>query len=365
MSTPRISVILPCYNHARYIKDRVKSIEAQTIDIGEIIFLDDSSTDNSLALGKELLARLKMKTRIISNSKNSSSPFAQWNLGVSLAVNDLIWIAETDDSCDPALLETLYTRLIADDAVMSFSHSQLIDQSGQCFGTTLDYTNLIWPDAFEHDFTMDGRVFNQRFMSRLNAVPNASGVLFRREAYIKAGMANPSMRLCGDWDAWMRVAEQGNISFVTTELNHFRCHATTTRSEGHSPRLAAERLACRLRACLQPTSNGQRNTNISSETHLGVFNLMRLVVCSSRSALFYAIFDIKIKDWYSACKTYQCLEGVIKLSSFSWLVLSIMRLSLQGISMLKTVRNRYSAASSIDNSLQTAQDKQSGQCPDC
>jgi GT2 family glycosyltransferase len=338
MSTPRISVILPCYNHALYLEERVKSIKAQTINIGEIIFLDDSSTDSSLALGKDLLGSLKMKTRIISNSKNSSSPFAQWNLGVSLAVNDLIWIAETDDSCDPALLTTLYAKLIADDAVMSFSHSQLIDRHGQCFGSTLDYTNLIWPHAFEQDFTMDGRMFNQRFMSRLNAVPNASGVLFRREAYIKAGMANPSMRLCGDWDAWMRVAEQGNISFVASELNHFRCHATTTRSEGHSPRLAAERLACRLRACLQPASNGERNTTISCETHLGVVNLMRLVASSNRSALFFAIFDIKIKDWYSGCKTYQSLVGVIKLYSFSWLVLSLMRLTLQGVSILKKTR---------------------------
>lgn len=344
MLLPQISAILPCYNHSVYISKRIQSIEVQSLPVCEILFLDDASSDNSLLLGKELLGGLDIKTRVIANSINSGSPFAQWNLGVSLAANDLIWIAETDDSCDPALLATLYARLIADDAVMSFCHSQLIDQQGQCFGTTLDYANLIWPHAFEHDFTMDGRMFNQRFMSRLNAVPNASGVLFRREAYIKAGMANPSMRLCGDWDAWMRVAEQGNISFVASELNHFRCHPTTTRSEGHSPRLAAERFACRLRACLQPASNGQRNRSISGETYLGVINLMRLVASSSRSALFYAIFDIKIKAWYSACKTYQSLEGVIKLSSFSWLVLGMIRLSLQGISVFKQIRIRFGAS---------------------
>lgn len=338
MAKSRISAILPCYNHESYLPERVNSLYSQTLPVSEIIFLDDASTDGSLQLAQELMGRLRIKTKIIANQTNSSSPFAQWNSGVNLAANDLIWIAETDDRCDPALLERLYTRLIADDAVMSFSHSQLIDQYGQCFGSTLDYTNLIWPHAFEQDFTMDGRVFNQRFMSRLNAVPNASGVLFRREAYINAGMANPSMRLCGDWDAWMRVAEQGNISFVASELNHFRCHATTTRSEGHSPRLAAERLACRLRACPQPASNGQRNPNISGETRLGVFNLMRLITSSSRSALFYAIFDIKIKTWHSVYKTYQSLEGVIKLSSFSWLVLGMIRLSLQGISMFKKIR---------------------------
>ena len=57
-SSPKISVIVPNYNHARFIEKRILSILNQTYPNFEIIFLDDASTDNSLEIAKKFYIEL-------------------------------------------------------------------------------------------------------------------------------------------------------------------------------------------------------------------------------------------------------------------------------------------------------------------
>ncbi|MEI7463631.1 MAG: glycosyltransferase family 2 protein, partial [Candidatus Taylorbacteria bacterium] len=65
-----ISVIVPNYNYARFLKRRLDSIANQTLRPDEIIFLDDCSTDNSLEVAKELLPQYEIPYRIITNETN-------------------------------------------------------------------------------------------------------------------------------------------------------------------------------------------------------------------------------------------------------------------------------------------------------
>src|SRR6266851_10178053 len=106
---PTVSIIVPNYNHARYLRRRIDSILSQTYQDFELILLDDSSTDNS----REILDsyRDNPKVRIEFNAKNSGSPFKQWNKGVGLAHGKYVWIAESDDYADEHLLEKLASRL--------------------------------------------------------------------------------------------------------------------------------------------------------------------------------------------------------------------------------------------------------------
>ena len=76
----------------------------------ELIILDDASTDNS----KEIIERYRRQervTHIIYNEVNSGSAFRQWRTGISLAKGDWVWIAESDDYCSSAFLETLLTGM--------------------------------------------------------------------------------------------------------------------------------------------------------------------------------------------------------------------------------------------------------------
>ena len=93
---PVVSVIIPNYNYALYLKKRIESILNQTYTDYELILLDDASTDNSV----EILEKYKDNphvSHILVNEKNSGSPFQQWAKGISLARGKWIWIAEADD----------------------------------------------------------------------------------------------------------------------------------------------------------------------------------------------------------------------------------------------------------------------------
>ncbi|MCY7320297.1 MAG: glycosyltransferase, partial [Phormidesmis sp. CAN_BIN36] len=79
---PKVSVIIPNYNHDRFLTKRIQTILDQTFQDFEIIYLDDASTDESDAAIAPFLPRL---THVIKNETNSGSPFKQWNKGARLA----------------------------------------------------------------------------------------------------------------------------------------------------------------------------------------------------------------------------------------------------------------------------------------
>ena len=101
----RSGVIVPNYNHARFLRQRLDSILAQTFQDFELILLDDCSTDESRTILEEY-AR-DPRVRLDFNEVNSGSPFKQWNKGVRFARGKYVWIAESDDYADPRLLEAL------------------------------------------------------------------------------------------------------------------------------------------------------------------------------------------------------------------------------------------------------------------
>src|SRR5688572_15349118 len=94
-----VSVIVPNYNHADFLQQRLESILNQTYQHFEVIILDDFSTDDS----KDIIEKYRhnSKVTLISYStKNMGSTFAQWNKGVEMASGEIIWMAESDDVAD-------------------------------------------------------------------------------------------------------------------------------------------------------------------------------------------------------------------------------------------------------------------------
>ena len=94
-----ISILLPSYNHSKFLKERLDSIFNQTYQNFELIILDDASTDSSVDILSEFKNHPKV-THYLINEQNSGSPFLQWQKGLDLAKGDYIWIAESDDACE-------------------------------------------------------------------------------------------------------------------------------------------------------------------------------------------------------------------------------------------------------------------------
>jgi glycosyltransferase involved in cell wall biosynthesis len=239
---PRVSVIVPNYNHARFLSKRVESILRQTYQDFELILLDDCSTDESRTILEHYAS--DPRVRIELNSANSGTPFKQWNKGVRLARGKYIWIAESDDYADPRLLERLVAVLDADAAVaFAYCRSWRVTEDDLPDGFSDFYLIYLNESRWTTDYSADGRDECRDYLIQQNTVPNASGVVFRREIYQRVGGADESLRLCGDWKLWAAMALTGKVAYIAEPLNFFRFHEATVRSRStHDSRDVAEHL---------------------------------------------------------------------------------------------------------------------------
>lgn len=225
---PTVSIIVPNYNHERFLRDRLDSITGQTYKDYELILLDDGSTDGSVELLKKFVEG-RANTSLIVNDTNSGSPFIQWIRGFNLAKGQFIWIAESDDYCSANLLECLIEPLLKD-ASIGISYCQSTDLiEGQKYDR-LDYTKNFSPNIWEDDFTMDGQKFIESYLYLKNVIPNASAVLFRAKLLRDINLQQlQSMRFAGDWFFWLQLCILSKVHFTAKNLNYFRSHPGVTR----------------------------------------------------------------------------------------------------------------------------------------
>ena len=88
-----VSVIIPNYNHAKYLNQRIDSVLNQTYQNFEVIILDDCSPDNSKQVIEAYRGHPKIST-IVYNEQNSGTTFKQWDKGLQLAKGEWVWIAD-------------------------------------------------------------------------------------------------------------------------------------------------------------------------------------------------------------------------------------------------------------------------------
>ncbi|MFN7014544.1 MAG: glycosyltransferase family 2 protein, partial [Bacteroidia bacterium] len=131
MKPSPVSVIVPNYNHAAYLRQRLDSIFQQTFQDFEVILLDDRSADHSVEILQAYAQQYAHKvTHLVVNEENTGNPFVQWKKGIELAQGEFIWIAESDDFCEPTLLETLY-RALQDKPSVPVAAANLIQVDAQ------------------------------------------------------------------------------------------------------------------------------------------------------------------------------------------------------------------------------------------
>lgn len=221
---PKVSVIIPNYNHGHFLEQRLNSIFSQTYQDFEIIFLDDASTDNS----KEIFSQFAINpcVKAIFNQTNSGSPFKQWNKGIKHAVGEYIWIAESDDYADPCFLEELVGILDQYPSVgLVYCQSYQVDSSGKKLNPNyLFWTNDINKDRWNTNFFNSGISECCNYLVCKNTIPNASAVLFRKNTYLKISKKNELFTVTGDWLTYVELLSYSDIFFVSSVLNYFRCH---------------------------------------------------------------------------------------------------------------------------------------------
>lgn len=213
----KVSIIMPNYNHAPFLRERLDSIFAQDYANKEVILLDDASIDESRVILNEYAARPEVK-HVVLNDANSGNTFMQWEKGLSLATGDYIWIAESDDVADSTLVSRLVSVLEQSDAMIAFAHSEWIDEAGTIIPRNYD-------KQWSKDFVMEGVSFVKKYLLGYSYICNASAVLFRRSALGGVDMQHVKQySASGDRLFWISLAWQGKVTYIAEPLNRFRQH---------------------------------------------------------------------------------------------------------------------------------------------
>lgn len=248
---PLVSIIVPNYNHARYLTRRLESIFAQTFKDYELIVLDDASTDNSREVLEDLAAK-NPAMLLVLNEKNTGSPFAQWQNGARLAAGKYLWIAESDDFADPRFLETMVGTLERQPNVgLAYCQSFHVNAEGQVKGSCEAWNRSLEEKRWQRDYVNSGRDEAARYLIIHNTIPNASAVLVRKDVFQRAVRGAESHRLAGDWWTWVRMLLESDIAFVAEPLNYFRMHERSVRDTMRLTAACAEEFAVKADICSQ------------------------------------------------------------------------------------------------------------------
>ncbi|MFB5084288.1 glycosyltransferase [Symbiobacterium thermophilum] len=202
---PKVTVVIPAYNAARYLAEAVESALNQTYSNLEVLVVDDGSTDRT----PFLLERYGRAIRTI-RKRNGGTPSAL-NEGIRQARGE--WIAWL--SADDAFLPEKLAKQMA-----------YAEAHPEC---ALIYTN--W-------FVVDGRgktvshLASPTFRSRADQVEkllrgcviNGSTTLVRRDVYLRAGLFDESLPQAHDWDMWLRLARDYRFGHVAEPLLRYRWH---------------------------------------------------------------------------------------------------------------------------------------------
>jgi glycosyltransferase involved in cell wall biosynthesis len=229
--SPLVSVIVPGYNHAPFLDERIRSIVGQSYQNIEILLMDDCSPDGSRDI-LESWARKDPRISLLFNDENSGSPFHQWKIGADWASGKYLWIAESDDVAELDMLKLHVEALERNaSAVIAYSQSTMIDQHGEEIGSwNVNYEKIFASSLrWRARFTVSGSSEVAERMVYSNTIPNASGTLIRKSAFDAAGLPEVTWRLNGDWLFYSRLLQHGDVEYFPEGRNKFRHHPQTQR----------------------------------------------------------------------------------------------------------------------------------------
>jgi glycosyltransferase involved in cell wall biosynthesis len=197
MNPVEVSIIIPCYNYARFLPDAVRSVVAQTFQSWEIIIVDDGSNDDTIDIARRLMAQYPDRRIRLFHQPNQGLA-ATRNTGASYAAGEYVLFLDADDMLAPTLLERT-TAVLREHPAVGFVYTGM-----RLFGRD------------EHDWP--SVAYNRRILALEDYVLVHS--LVRRSAWEQVGGFDtvhfPDS--FEDWDFWLRLGAAGWQGWHVNEL---------------------------------------------------------------------------------------------------------------------------------------------------
>lgn len=212
---PKISIVTPSYNHARFLPDRVNSILGQTFQDFEWIIIDDCSTDGSQDVLRELVGD-DPRVTLLFHSQNQGMP-ATTREAIALSSGKYIYRAESDDVCDVRFLERMVQVLDAHPQVgFAYCRALHMDENGNLWGGLRQD---------KQDWVRKGTdVFRSLVMGNFIPGPN---IVFRREAHDRVGgFGTGPFTVSCDYHFCLRMCLYYGVAYVSEPLGYHRTHSS-------------------------------------------------------------------------------------------------------------------------------------------
>jgi glycosyltransferase involved in cell wall biosynthesis len=211
---PLVSVIIPCYNYARYLSECLESVLAQTVVPEEILVVDDGSTDNT----REVAESFRERRVAYVHQQNQGLASAR-NTGIAHSSGEYLALLDADDVWHPRKIELQLDYL---------QHHRNLGALG---------TEMIhWPGTFPGVDAFPGTLPAAQVSLSELAVRNcfaASSMMLRRSAVepMMPEVFDPKLRAVEDYDCWLRLAESWELGYLRRPLLGYRAQTSGLGSQ--------------------------------------------------------------------------------------------------------------------------------------
>jgi glycosyltransferase involved in cell wall biosynthesis len=219
---PLVSVVMPAYNHERYVVEALDSVLSQSHVNIEIIAVDDGSRDATAERLDDYASRCRSHALTIVHQPNAGAHEAI-NHGLALARGEVVAILNSDDRFVPLRLERLLAEMERRRAALAFSRVRYIDGDGLAVAATnplVAHTQRAVAEAL----SAPDPVFT---LVHSNIAVSTGNLVFRRELLERTG-GFCAMRVAHDWDFLLAASFETPLAFVDEPLYEYRLHGDNT-----------------------------------------------------------------------------------------------------------------------------------------
>ena len=310
----KISVIIPAYNHEKYIKDTIESVQSQTFEHIEIIIVNDGSSDNTGLISKD---KAMEDPRITVHEQSNQGAHHAINYGIGLAGGNYVAVLNSDDIFLPDKIQRC-VDIISDEPDVEFiaGNVELIDESGDRLKSGIEVDWLHRAHFFwEKSECLPLSILNENFIA------TTSNMFFSKKIWQKANGFMP-LRYCHDLEFLMFVFKNGACRIDSCDHIRYRIHSQNTIKENLN-RVRVEIASVIAASIIEYDMDliGEsnldkhlmfkeflRNKNLSD---LIIFLIMVYLRFNDRQKFFSNIYKEDVKDLYA-----QFFEYKVKKSDF-------------------------------------------------
>jgi glycosyltransferase involved in cell wall biosynthesis len=223
----RISILIAAYNAEKYLTETIESVLAQSVTDWELIVVDDGSRDGTAQIVQSFADR-DPRIRLVCQPNRGAVIARNQGIREACPASDFVILLDHDDTWTPDALATLITALEA--------NPQAVGAHGIALYTTADMQPL-WPEecpvaAYRRYRAKGARLVRVppdcpttfEMMVTWCCLPTPGIVLIRHNALRAAGLFDESNARALDWDLWLQLTRQGELTFVPKVILNYRQH---------------------------------------------------------------------------------------------------------------------------------------------